>query len=510
MSSQNYLIDTNVFIGLEDDKEVSAEVADLVALASKHNVGIFVHEAAKDDIERDNDKKRKAVSLSKISKFQTIKKVRGLTKAVLAAQFGDLPKPNDVVDATLLHALHIGAADFLVTEDRKLHARVRTHAPELARRVLFTADAAALLVNTYEPVEVPFRNVEEVEANEIPLTDDIFDSLREGYAGFDEWWKQKCVRQHRRCWAVYDDGLAGLIVRKDETEADTDATLPGKKILKICTFKVRPEKRGTKLGELLLKQAFWFAQSNKYDVVYLTTQAEQEALIDLLEYYGFTHTTTMDGDELVYEKPLSRQALTASPDDDLYELGRLNYPRFHTGSEVSGYLVPIQEDYHDTLFPDLKDDSQGDLLAAAGIGGGPLRPGNTIRKVYLCRAPKNLVERGCLLFFYKGTASQKPSQAITAIGVFEDMRVANSTKELMQLAGGRSVYSEDQLKGWDASGKPVKVLNFLLAAYLPEPVNLGTLKDKGVVSGHAPQSISGLSILQLQRLLALCKLEFEL
>ena len=87
------------------------------------------------------------------------------------------------------------------------------------------------------------------------------------------------------CWAVFDEGLAGLIVRKDETAADTDATIKARKILKICTFKVRPEKRGVKLGELLLRKVFWFSQVNNYNLVYITTYKNQAALINLLEYY---------------------------------------------------------------------------------------------------------------------------------------------------------------------------------------------------------------------------------
>ncbi len=65
--------------------------------------------------------------------------------------------------------------------------------------------------------------------------------------------------------------LAGILVRKDETASDTDATQKVAKVLKICTFKVRPEKRGLKIGELLLKEAFWSAQrrikSGPYDFI---------------------------------------------------------------------------------------------------------------------------------------------------------------------------------------------------------------------------------------------------
>ena len=508
MNSQNYLIDTNVFIGLEDDKKVSDEVAKLHALANKHSVGVFVHEAARDDIARDTNASRKAVSLSKIAKFQSLPKVRGLAQGTLEQKFGPLPKPNDVVDATLLHALESGAADFLVTQDRGLHSRARNYAPELSRRVLFVADATALLKSTYEPLEVPVRSVEEVSAHEIPADDDIFDSLREGYPGFDKWWK-KCVKNHRRCWAVFDGQWAGLIVRKDETKGDTYATLPGEKILKICTFKVRPEKRGVKLGELLLKKALWFAQANKYDVVYLTTKIEQAALIDLIEYYGFRHTTTVGEDELVYEKSMSSEELTVEDGSDLYEVARLNYPRFYSGDGVEGYTIPIQEAYHDTLFPELKDRTQGDLLEMVGIGSGPKRPGNTIRKVYLCRAQANIRNPGSILFFYKSASGLPPSQAITTVGIFEDMQLAKSYTDLVRLAGGRSVYSDRDLRKWDATeDKPIKVINFLLAGYFDPAISLDELKRLRVFGGGPPQAISRLSRARLNLLLENSNLGF--
>ena len=498
MSSQNYLIDTNVFIGLEDDQKVDEEVASLLALANKHSVNVFIHEAAKDDIARDSNHDRRAISLSKIGKFRTLNKVRGLRPEDLEAAFGPLPKPNDIVDATLLHALEIDAADFLITEDRGLHSRALRHAPHLSRRVLFIADAAALLVSTYEPIQVPFRYVEEVGANEIPLTDEFFDTLREGYDGFDEWWR-KCVHDHRRCWAVFDDTLAGLIVRKDnESRSETQATLPGDKILKICTFKVRPENRGTKLGELLLKQALWFAQSNNYDVIYLTTKAEQQALIDLLEYYGFQHTVTLHGEEFVYEKSLSREKLDVPDNEDLYEANRKSYPRFYTGSRVDSYIVPIRENYHDTLFPELKDDPQGDLLSIVGMGSGPKSPGNTIRKVYLSRTKASLKVSGSLLFFYKGSSNLHPSQTVTTVGIFEDMQLATSTAQLMRLAGGRSVYSKLELREWEATpDDPVKVINFLLAGYIKPPLALETLKSEGVFNKRPPQSFKPVSYTHL-------------
>lgn len=514
MSQPRYLIDTNVFIGLEDDREIQPNFARFLQLASTHNVKVFVHEAGKDDIERDKDSSRRKISLSKFEKFEALSKVRGLTKEALEEQFGELRKPNDVVDATLLHALSLDVADFLVTEDRKLHERARRHAPELSDRLLFVADAKSLLESVFEPILVPVRFIENVKAHTIPKSDPIFDSLRGDYEGFDKWWQEKCIEQFRDCWIVTRPGvkeLAGILVRNEESPETTDAVSPGSKILKICTFKVGPENRGIKLGELLLRQVLWYAQNNKYDVVYLTTYPKQSALIELLEYYGFRQTVERDDGELIFEKCMSSKKLEIDSGQKIIDVQRANYPRFSADPVVRAFGVPIQEDYHDELFPDLKDDRQGNLFEHGGMSGGPSRPGNTIRKVYLSRSSINLKQPGSLLFFYKSTSKKPPSQAITAVGIFESMELAHSTKELMQLAQKRSVYSEAQLDEWGASkDKPVKVINFLLAGYFDDPVSLIDLQTYGVMKAHPSQAIFQIKRTPLEKLLKRLNLGFEI
>lgn len=511
MSTQAYLIDTNVIIGLEDNHRVQPAFAALLNLAATYKIDVLVHEAARDDIQRDRDAARRDISLSKLAKFQLLRKVRGLLTGDLERKFGPLSRPNDIVDATLLDAVERGATDFLVTEDRGLHERARRSSAELGRRLLFVADAVQLLRTTYESIASPVRHVEEIGANEIQLNDEIFDSLREDYPLFDGWWREKCVRERRSCWAVFDEGLAGLIVRKDETGANTDATEKAAKILKVCTFKVRPEKRGVKLGELLLKKVFWFAQINNYNLVYITTYRAQTSLIDLLEYYGFKHTGTKKDGELIYEKSFSRGVLSPLDGISNFDLNRLNYPRFVARPGVRAFGVPIKEGYHDTLYPDLRNPVQADLFELPGGGTGPKRPGNTIRKVYLCRANSGLGPPGSLLMFYKGKSQNPPSQALTAIGVFEDWSEAASTKDLMHLAGGRSVYSESELNDWAATAKrPVKVINYLLVAYIEPAISLEELRTLGVIPGHPPQSIFELSGGHIGALLGRMNLGFSI
>ncbi|ANB32608.1 ribosomal protein S18 acetylase RimI-like enzyme [Rhodovulum sulfidophilum] len=513
MSTQSYLIDTNIIIGLEDNHTVKPAYAKFSQLAAKHKVDVLVHEAARDDINRDKDAARRAISLSKVDKFQILEKVKGVTKEDLQRAFGRIRKHNDEVDATLLHALYINASDFLVTEDQGLHERAQKYAPDLANRVLFIADAAQLLITTYEPRAVPIRHVADVSAHTIPITDNFFDSLREGYPEFNNWWKTKCVAERRSCWVVYDnDEIAGLIVRKDETGANTDAIHKAQKILKICTFKVGPEKRGVKLGELLLKKVLWFAQKNGYDLAYLTAYPDQDALIALLEFYGFEKSGTkgLDG-ELVLERCFSNTRLTRIDGTSVYEIDRKSYPRFVADTGVRGFVIPIKEDYHDVLYPDLRNARQPDMFRDTMHGAGPRRPGNTIRKVYLCRAPSNLGPPGSVLFFYKGKSIENPSQALTAVGVLDDVSFATSTKDLMKLTGGRSVYSEKELEGYKAtSDRPVKVINYLLVGYIDPPISLDELQDAGIFSGHPPRSIIELSGVRLHEALDRCNFGFSL
>jgi hypothetical protein len=79
----------------------------------------------------------------------------------------------------------------------------------------------------------------------------------------------------------------------------------------------------------------------------------------------------------------------------------------------------------------------------------------------------------------------------------------------MLLTGGRSVYSESELNDWKATpGRPVKVINYLLAAYIEPAVTLDELRSLGVIPGHPPQSIYELTQERLNALLPRMNLGF--
>jgi ribosomal protein S18 acetylase RimI-like enzyme len=495
VTDRKLLIDTNVFIGLEDQREVAPIFAELLQLCNQHSIHVFVHDAALSDIGRDTNIARRNVSFSKVRKFEQLKNVRQPSRAKLEQQFGPMPKPNDVVDVALLYALDIGAVDFLVTEDQGIHARARRATSPLADRVLTVVDAVAWLRASFEPTRVVLPFVEEVPAHSIDQADDIFDSLRQGYADFDKWWRNKCVREHRPCWvATIDNELAGLVVRKEETYAEARTKYLGPKILKVCTFKVKPKYRGEKLGELLLKQVLWFAQKNNFDLAYLTTFSNQKVLIRVLLYYGFENTGVNDFGEAIYEKPLFRDRIHPAPGENLFDLARVNYPRFVGRPPAEAFCVPIRGEYHDILFPELAKRIQEDLF---GLHSSRQRrtPGNTIRKVYLCRAATSRLQPGSVLLFYRSQSKgYVVSQSVTSVGIVETVTNATSLEDLVRITAKRSVYSEEQLAGFRASkARPVKVIDFLLIGHLDPPMKLVDLISEGVLTGHPPQSICHLA-----------------
>jgi len=490
-----FLIDTNVFIGLEDNHAVNPNASKLAQLCQKHSIDIYVHEATKDDIRRDRNLKRRNISESKLAKYQSIENPKGR----LPDSLGPIRNAHDQVDVALLFALDIGAVDFLITEDRGIHTRAGRK-NGLANQVLTIADAKAWVESNFAKTPIVLPHIESCAAHQIPKDDEIFESLREGYPDFDEWWK-KCIGQHRQCWAAYiDDKLAGLIVYKDEAPDNTDAILDGDKILKLCTFKVKPEYRGEKLGEQLLKMAFWFAQLNGYDLVYVTTFEEQQTLIRLLEFYGFKLTYTKENREGVYEKFFSRKPLPPASHKTPLDHSRTNYPRFSLSGNLKAFCIPIQGQFHRTLFPEISFGNELPLLPELSLtpleiyskSSGGRTPGNTIRKVYISRSKiKKMSPADVLLFYLSKDDSLKYSQTITSVGVLERVSYVDDLESLIKLVAKRSVYSNTQLQGiMDQSNGHLLVLDFLLINHFSNPIELHTAVETKLFNSRPPQSIA--------------------
>jgi GNAT superfamily N-acetyltransferase len=494
MNNFKLLIDTNIVIGLEDPQPVEAALAELVRLSNEHAVGLFVDGANYDDVARDKDSARRQITLSKLAKFQRLRGVPVPDDATLVARFGTIKSENDRSDVRLLTALDAKAIHFLVSQDIGLHRRAERAG--LDASVLTVEDALQWLKQTFTAKSVSLPYVVERKAYEINQDHAIFAGLRSDYPGFDEWF-DKCRRQHRECWVLeIDNDIAGLVIRKDEAHAEAGTQHRGPKILKICTFKVRDEFQGEKFGELLLKQVLWFAQRNKYDLTYVTAFPKHAFLIDLLSNFGFKETKRMTNGEIMFEKTILTGALPLLIGGAL-DFDREHYPRFHDGTAVRKFCIPIQPDYHRRLFPEIAFATELPLFPPETFGpilphGEERTPGNTIRKVYLCRAKTTLIRPGDILFFYMSKDdSYAASQSITTVAISEQAIDVTAVDDLIRLTAKRSVFTAEDMREMNASAdSPVKMIDFLLVGHIQPPARLKTLVSIGVFSKRPPQSIA--------------------
>jgi GNAT superfamily N-acetyltransferase len=350
MADFKLLVDTNVVIALEDPQPVEASLAELFRLCNEYSVGLFVDGANYDDVGRDRDDHRRQVTLSKLDKFQKLRGIPMPDDAALVSRFGAIRSENDRSDVRLLATLDSKAVDFLVSADIRLHKRAER--ASIDSSVLTVEEALTWLKQSFATKSVALPHIIERKAYELSQNDAMFASLRLDYPLFDQWF-DKCKREHRDCWVLEIDGeVAGLVIRKDEKHADAQTTHRGPKILKICTFKVREEFQGEKFGELLLKRILWYAQQNSYDLTYITAFPKHAFLIELLRYYGFHETETLENGERVLEKPLLKGPLPPLS-QTAFDFDRTHYPRFHDGPSINKFCIPIQAGYHRRLFPEI-------------------------------------------------------------------------------------------------------------------------------------------------------------
>jgi hypothetical protein len=487
------LIDTNIIINLEDHKEIDKQYADLSRICYQFGIILYSHEASRDDVERDKDPERKRISLSKLAKYPCILRTPAL-KADKEGKFGPIKSENDDVDTDLLISLDLNIADLLVTNDRALINRVSGTA--LAPRVLTLPDTITRLQSLYGSVSADFKHVQDRTCNQFDPKDRFFKSLEADYPKFSEWY-HSCMSKQRSCWVIMQQsGIGGMIIYKPEYRSNANdakelnqLSVIGDKVLKLCLFKVDQNISGEKFGEQLLKKSMDYAYRNNFDSIYLTAFPKHHTLISLLGKFGFEQSGTK-GSEYVYFK--RSKVLQLNPHPTGFEFHKTFWPCISIGTN-SVYLVPVQPQFHDRLFPEAARRYAPSQMTLFG-DALPKTPGNAIRKAYVCNAPTRNLAPGSILLFYRSTDS-----AITSIGVLEQYSVANDLIELQSLVGNRSVYTRQELASKVVGRTKAKAMNFYYAKDLKNPIPLSALRALQIAQ---PQSIAQLDGKKFLRLLS--------
>lgn len=346
------LIDTNVIINLEDHKEIDKQYADLSRICNQFGITLYSHEASRDDVERDRDPERKRISLSKLTKYPCIRRTP-VPKADKERKFGLIKSENDDVDTDLLVSLDLNIADLLVTNDRALINRVR--GTSLVARVLTLPDTVTRLQSLYGFLSADFKHVQERTCNQFDPNDRFFESLEADYPEFRKWY-HGCMSKQRPCWVIMQQsGIGGMIIYKPEYRSNVNDAqeldqlgVAGEKILKFCLFKVDQNISGEKFGEQLLKKGMDHAHRNSFDSIYLTAFPKHQTLINLLGKFGFQKCGTKNSEDVYFKYS---KVLPLNPDPLGFEFHKIFWPCIRIGTS-SVYLVPVQPQFHDRLFPE--------------------------------------------------------------------------------------------------------------------------------------------------------------
>ena len=465
------IFDTNILIHIEDPKELSKSLQDLMKLFREHGHQIFIHPASLKDIDNDQDENRKKIILSKLKGYPLIESPPRPADDFLSV-VGLSSKSNEINDTEILFAIQKNTADFLITEDYGLQKKAIL--ANLEYRVFSIDSALDYFKNLYARKVISHPLLKEDCLHNLDIEDPFFDSLKEDYedSKFRKWFKEKSI-EGRKCWVyLKDDEIKALLMLKEEDEPiDTSPQIPAGRRLKIATLKV--DLSGFKLGELFLKMAFQYCINNQIFETYMTHfRREDDVLVNLIENYGFESVGFLKKNkEEVFLKNLIPLEKKLSP----VETSKKYYPSFRDSPYVRKFLVPIIPDFHDRLFPDFRQ-RQMKITDYSEIN----IPGNAIKKAYLSHSPIKKIRAGDLVLFYRSG----DLKAVTAIGVVDQEPLhLNTAEEVVRIVGKRTVYLEKEIK---EMAPPVFVTMFRHHLFLPNLLNLDYLREHDI---PVPQSI---------------------
>lgn len=274
---------------------------------------------------------------------------------------------------------------------------------------------------------------------EIDLNDPFFHSLKSDYPGFEEWFRRK---KDQDAFVQYEnDKLIGFLYLKVEENRVDDVVpvISASKILKVGTFKI--DAHGTRMGEQFIKVIMDYAVNEDVDVCYATIYEKHDALIDLVQKYGFEHYGVKGGGthkESVYLKQMKMVTGDINRDFPLVNV-----------DTAKKYLLSIYPKYHSIMFPDsiLTTENKNIIKDVSYT--------NSIHKIYVCTMDHvEELKYGDIVVLYRTAESGKSAEysaVATSVCVVEDVKTQedfSSFDEFYRYASKYSLFDEYDLKYW--------------------------------------------------------------
>ncbi len=493
------LLDTNIIIYRETNTPPRREIGILFRWLDQLHYDKCIHPETVDEIRRNRDEAVVKAFEVKISNYHRLKTVAPENLDIVSIRKKYDNNQNDHVDTSILNEVFCGRVEALITEDRTIHRKASDLG--ISERV-FTIDAFLEKVTAENPDLSDYKvlSAKKEYFGNLDLNDSFFDSFREDYAEYDEWFNKKSDEVAYVCKSDKEEIIAFLYIKvegEDENYSDIVPILPPARRLKIGAMKVISN--GYKLGERFLKIIFDNALRFSVEEIYVTmfnNSLEQNRLAALFADWGFSNhgvKGTHNGEESVLVRDFRPYVDRDNPCH--------SYP--YISIDARKFIVPIYPEYHTELFPDsiLMTESPLDF-----VENKPNR--NAISKVYISRSIEKNLEVGDVIVFYR-TASGGPAyytSVATTIGVVQNIDTdIQSEEQFIELCRKRSVFSDDELRehwNYKRNNRPF-IVNFLYVHTFPKRMNLKELIDANVISSTdaAPRGFEQISNAQFDSIL---------
>lgn len=473
------LIDTNIIIHREASKVYNKDIGLLFNWLDKLKYEKCVHPLSVEEISGYKDSEVVQTMKIKIENYNLLKTESQDKDLILQLRQTDKSR-NDFIDTSIIKEVYNNRVNYLITEDRGIHHKARILG--VSGKVFKIDDfLEKCIAENPRLKDYEVLSVKQEYFGNIDLSDDFFDSFKEDYDEFENWFQSKSDKLSYVC--VTDEVVRAFLYlkveKKDESYLDITPSFEKKKRLKIGTLKVTST--GYKLGERFLKIVFDNANRNKVEEVYVTIfdkREEQRRLIYLLQEWGFKEwgiKKTSNGDEKVFVRTFGKDL----PVNISNPKKTFPFIRWDTRK----YIIKIEPQYHTELFPDSINtrESNEDYT-----DNEPHR--NRIGKVYISHSQDRHLRPGDIVIIYRMGESKpkKYSSTVTSICIVEEV-ITNfdSFEEFFQTCNRRTMIQRDDLeKDWwnrFPTYKPF-VIKLLYAHSFPTPKpTLHDLNKIGVI-----------------------------
>ena len=287
------------------------------------------------------------------------------------------------------------------------------------------------------------ENIKHQTFADVNLSDKFFDTLKYDYPEFEKWFNAHLGRDAYVLYNAIGD-IQGFLHLKNEYNVvdDVRPVIKADRILKVATFKV--DAHGTKLGEQFIKIIMDYAISETIDLCYVTIFPKHEALIELVQTFGFEEYGEK-GDVLKPEKVFVKNMKKVTGDVNK------DYPLIRR-RRTNKYLLSIYPKYHSVMFPDsiLTTENKNIITDISHT--------NSIHKIYVCTMGVDVLRYGEVIVLYRTAEygrSAEYSAVVTSVCVVEEVRKQSdfsSFDEFFKYANQYSVFDRDDLHYWYQRG----------------------------------------------------------